>query len=218
MRDQSKPQPMRERIVAAAVQVMGERGVTNATTKEIAREAGVSEGSLYNHFENKAALFGAAFGLVTSGIRSALQDLFASAGQATVEDNLARFASTAIRFYGELLPMTGSVLADRDVLGWLQRTGRAGGLGQGHAALVRYLQTEQEAGRLGPGAQPPYLAAAVLGACQHRAFAALVSGSEGQGEGQAQPAGLDTDVDEYARQVVRVLLSAQVPASAHTEQ
>ena len=202
--EQPKRQPMQERIVAAAVRVMGERGVTNATTKEIAREAGVSEGSLYNHFENKAALFGAAFGLVTSGIRSAMQQLLASTGQGTVEDNLARFAATAIRFYGELLPMTGSVLADREVLGWLQRTGRAGGLSQGHAALVRYLEAEQEAGRLAPEAQPPYLAAAVLGACQHRAFAALVGGSAVE-----QPPGLDADVDEYARGVVRVLLSAQ---------
>lgn len=204
--ERPKRQPMQERIVTAAVRVMGERGVTNATTKEIAREAGVSEGSLYNHFENKAALFGAAFGLVTSGIRSAMQELFANAGQGTVEANLARFAATAIRFYGELLPMTGSVLADREVLGWLQRTGRAGGLSQGHAALVRYLQAEQEAGRLAPDAQPAYLAAAVLGACQHRAFAALVGGSAVE-----QPPGLDTDVDEYARGVVRVVLSAQAP-------
>jgi AcrR family transcriptional regulator len=205
-RQQPRRQPMQERIVAAAVRVMGERGVTNATTKEIAREAGVSEGSLYNHYENKAALFGAAFGLVTSGIRSAMQELFQSAGQASVEDNLARFAGAAIRFYGQLLPMTGSVLADREVLGWLQRTGRAGGLSQGHAALVRYLEAEREAGRLAEGAQPAYLAGAVLGACQHRAFAALVGGSAVE-----QPPGLDTDVDEYARQVVRVVLSAQVP-------
>ncbi|MDR0358861.1 MAG: TetR/AcrR family transcriptional regulator [bacterium] len=199
-----KPGLMSERIVTAAVQVMGERGVTNTTTKEIARAAGVSEGSLYNHFENKAALFGAAFGLVTGGIRSAMQELFAAAGQGTVEDNLARFASTAIRFYADLLPMTGSVLADREVLGWLQRTGRAGGLSQGHAALVRYLQAEQETGRLAPDAQPPYLAAAVLGACQHRAFAALIGG-----QAVEQPPGLDADVDDYARGVVRVLLSAQ---------
>ncbi|HZU16911.1 MAG TPA: helix-turn-helix domain-containing protein, partial [Candidatus Dormibacteraeota bacterium] len=41
---------MRERIVAAAARVIRERGVVNATTREIAREAGVSEGSLYNHF------------------------------------------------------------------------------------------------------------------------------------------------------------------------
>ncbi|MGH7912688.1 MAG: TetR/AcrR family transcriptional regulator, partial [Candidatus Dormibacteraceae bacterium] len=146
--------PMRERIVTAAVRVMSARGVTNTTTKEIAREAGVSEGSLYNHFENKAALFGAAFGLVASGIRSAMQELLGSTGRGSLEDDLTRFASAAIRFYSELLPMTGSVLGDRDVLGWLQRTGRSAGVAQGQAGLTRYLETEQGRGRLGPQAQP----------------------------------------------------------------
>ena len=205
MPNESKAQAMRERIVTAAVRVMRERGVTNTTTKEIAREAGVSEGSLYNHFDSKTALFGAAFGLVASGIRSAMQDLLARVGQATLEDNLAQFAASAIRFYGDLLPMTGSVLADREVLGWLQRTGRAGGLSQGHAALVRYLQAEQKVGRLGPQAQPAFLTAALLGSCQHRAFVTLL-------EGPAAPdaPGLDIDIDEYARQVVRTLLTSQL--------
>jgi AcrR family transcriptional regulator len=197
---------MRERIVTAAVRVMAERGVTNTTTKEIAREAGVSEGSLYNHFENKTALFGAAFGLVASGIRSAMQDLVTAVGQATLEDNLARFIATAVGFYGDLLPMAGSVLADREVLGWLQRTGRAAGLSQGHAALVGYLQAEQETGRLGPQAQPAFLAAALLGSCQHRAFATLLAGPAAP----KAPPGLDAGADEYARQVVRTLLNSQL--------
>src|SRR6266542_3086220 len=71
MATRSSDRPMRERIVAAAIQVIRERGVTRATTKEIARAAKVSEGSIYNHFENKTALFGAAFGAVTSGIPAA---------------------------------------------------------------------------------------------------------------------------------------------------
>src|SRR5262249_14129623 len=159
MPNESKAQAMRERIVTAAVRIRGERGVTNTTTKEIAREAGVSEGSLYNHFDSKIALFGAAFGLVASGIRSAMQDLFAAVGEATLENNLAQFAASAIRFYGDLLPMTGSVLADRDVLAWLQRTGRAGGLSQGHAALVRTCRRSRRSGaldrRLSPRSSPP---------------------------------------------------------------
>ncbi|MDQ6637016.1 MAG: TetR/AcrR family transcriptional regulator [Candidatus Dormibacteraeota bacterium] len=197
----------KERITAAAVSVIRSRGVTNATTKEIAREAGLSEGSLYNHFENKTALFGAAFGLVASGIRAAMQYLFAAVGQATVEANLTRFASAAIRFYGELLPMIGSVLADPEVLGWLQHSGRAEGLSQGQAALVRYLEAEQQAGRLAPDAQPAFLAAGLLGACQHRAFASLLIGTADQ----ERPPGLDVDIDAYAQGIVRTLLTAQIP-------
>src|SRR6266700_3040771 len=114
-------QSMRERIVAAAIQVIRERGVTHATTREIARAAKVSEGIIYNHFENKTALFGAAFGAVTGGIRGAMREAADSVGSGTVEGNLERLAATAIRFYGELLPMTGSALADHDVSAWLRR-------------------------------------------------------------------------------------------------
>lgn len=198
--------PMRERIVAAAVRVMVERGVASATTREIAREARVSEGSLYNHFESKTDLFGAAFGSVSSGIRTAMQELFGALGRGTVEGNLACFASTAARFYADLLPMAGSVLGDPEVRAWLQHTGRAGGPSLGQAGLVRYLAAEQERGRLREDAQPPFIAAALLGACQHRAFAALIGG-----EGAAPAPGLDTPVDDYARQVVHTLLAPQLP-------
>lgn len=201
-----KAQPMQERILAAALLVMGERGVTNATTKEIAREAGVSEGSLYNHFANKIELFGAAFGSVSSGIRIAMQELFEVVGERTVEENLARFASAAARFYTDLLPMAGSVLADPEVLAWLQRTGRAGGPAMGQAGLLRYLRLEQERGRLREDAQLPFIAAGLLGACQHRAFTSLLGG-----ESAPPVPGLDTDLDEFARQVAHALLTSQVP-------
>lgn len=201
-------QPMRERIVAAAIQVIRERGVTRATTKEIARAAKVSEGSIYNHFENKTALFGAAFGVVTSGIRVTMREVAASVGGGTVEANLERLAGAAIRFYSELLPMTGSALADHDVSAWLRRRvpERDGGPVQGHSALIAYLEAEREAGRLRRDADPAFIAASLLGACLQRAFLSLV----------AEPAalaaiGLPRDAAEYARRAVRTVLAGHLP-------
>ncbi|MFB4312197.1 TetR/AcrR family transcriptional regulator [Actinomadura sp. GTD37] len=114
---------MRERILAAAVAVIRERGIVAATTKEIARSAGVSEGSLYNHFANKTALFAAALAEVTGTARTAMAALAGSAGQNTVEQNLVRLAADMVRFYGELLPMTGPVLADPELIAWLRDNG-----------------------------------------------------------------------------------------------
>ncbi|WP_173096580.1 TetR/AcrR family transcriptional regulator [Actinomadura verrucosospora] len=116
-------EPMRERILAAAVEVIRARGITAATTKEIARSAGVSEGSLYNHFANKTALFAAALGEVTATARTAMAALAGSAGKGTVEGNLTRLAAGMVRFYGELLPMIGPVLADPDLIAWLRADG-----------------------------------------------------------------------------------------------
>ena len=46
----------REQIVGAATRVFAEKGFGRATTREVAREAGVSEGTIYNYFEDKDAL------------------------------------------------------------------------------------------------------------------------------------------------------------------
>ncbi len=51
-----KPTAIRKKIEEAALTLFVEKGINGATTKEIAREAGVAEGSIYRHFENKEDL------------------------------------------------------------------------------------------------------------------------------------------------------------------
>src|SRR5215210_8358852 len=46
----------REQILEAATRVFAGKGFRRATTKEVAREAGVSEGTIYNYFDDKDAL------------------------------------------------------------------------------------------------------------------------------------------------------------------
>jgi AcrR family transcriptional regulator len=46
----------REQIIEAATRVFAEKGFRRATTREVARAAGVSEGTIYNYFEDKDAL------------------------------------------------------------------------------------------------------------------------------------------------------------------
>jgi AcrR family transcriptional regulator len=46
----------REQIVGAATRVFAEKGFRRATTREVARAAAVSEGTIYNYFEDKDAL------------------------------------------------------------------------------------------------------------------------------------------------------------------
>ncbi|MDL4820375.1 TetR/AcrR family transcriptional regulator [Actinomadura opuntiae] len=149
-------EPMRERILAAAVAVIRERGITAATTKEIARGAGVSEGSLYNHFANKTALFAAALGEVTGTARTAMAALAGSAGKGTVEGNLTRLAAEMVRFYGELLPMIGPVLADPELIAWLRGDGPVREQRQAAAASGRGADPARPPGSPGgPPSGPP---------------------------------------------------------------
>jgi AcrR family transcriptional regulator len=46
----------REQIIEAATRVFAEKGFRRSTTREVARAAGVSEGTIYNYFEDKDAL------------------------------------------------------------------------------------------------------------------------------------------------------------------
>ena len=46
----------REQIVEAATRVFAQKGFRRATTREVARAAGVSEGTIYNYFVGKDAL------------------------------------------------------------------------------------------------------------------------------------------------------------------
>lgn len=53
-----EPAPVRgvERIVRAAIEVIAERGFRGAATSEIARRAGVAEGTIFRHFKTKQLL------------------------------------------------------------------------------------------------------------------------------------------------------------------
>jgi DNA-binding transcriptional regulator YbjK len=47
----------RQQLLEAATTVFSERGFARATTKEIAKVAGVAEGTIYRHFADKRDLF-----------------------------------------------------------------------------------------------------------------------------------------------------------------
>ena len=46
----------REQIVEAATRIFAEKGFRCATIREVARSAGISEGTIYSYVENKDAL------------------------------------------------------------------------------------------------------------------------------------------------------------------
>ncbi len=61
----------RSQILAAAAQVFAVKGFHSTTIKDIARAAGIADGTIYNYFENKTALLLGIFDLMNESDRRA---------------------------------------------------------------------------------------------------------------------------------------------------
>ncbi|RNB81986.1 TetR/AcrR family transcriptional regulator [Brevibacillus fluminis] len=90
-------QETRQRIIAAAKQLMAEKGYKGATTRKIAELAGVNEVTVFRHFKNKEGLLDAAL-LEMTAIRDPLE-AFVRDFSGSVEELLAAYA----RRYYEIL-------------------------------------------------------------------------------------------------------------------
>ncbi|WP_227999982.1 TetR/AcrR family transcriptional regulator [Nocardia australiensis] len=58
-----------EKVRAAAIRLFARSGFGGTTMRDIAREAGISPGSIYRHYETKEELFGQLVGQAAGGLR-----------------------------------------------------------------------------------------------------------------------------------------------------
>ena len=165
---------IRDRILDAAVAVLRERGLPAATTKEIARVAGCSEGSLYTYFANKEQLLGAVMAERLPPFIPLLHTLLERAGEDTLAEHLEEVARLALPFYVQMMPLAATVLATPELAEGLRRQGL--GPHRANEGLVSYLRLEQRLGRIRAGASVEAAAALLLGACLQRAFNRQFSG------------------------------------------
>jgi AcrR family transcriptional regulator len=177
---QTKALRTRERMVEAAERVMRSKGLAHTTTKEIAREAGYSEGAIYKHFESKEELF---IRVLTERLPSfvgIIQELPRRAGREALGGVLEEVAGAALAFYGESFPMSVSVFSEPGLLARHREEMRRMGAGpeKANEALAAYLEAERDLGRVREDADPEAAAAMLLGACFQRAFLTSFSGED----------------------------------------
>jgi AcrR family transcriptional regulator len=168
----------RERIVAAAAEVMGSLGLARATTKEIARAAGYSESTLYKHFGDKTELLVAVLSERMPPFIEVLKALPDQAGQGDVADRLRDLAGQGLRFYEQSFALVAALFAEPALLERHRRNLAARGAGPHRAneLLAAYLRAERDLGRVRAELDPPAAAAMLLGACFQRAFFAAFAG------------------------------------------
>jgi AcrR family transcriptional regulator len=96
-------QAVRQRIIDAAVQVLGELGYQRATVQDVVRASGLSVGAVYTYFKNKEELFVAACTCEVDAEKSQLRLRMAELGSVTDRLRAALdFAIAASGLDGEL--------------------------------------------------------------------------------------------------------------------
>jgi AcrR family transcriptional regulator len=112
---------LRGRLLDAAEALVAERQSAAITARDIAREAGVSDGVLYNHFADKHDLVVAALvrrlKRLVDAFQAELETGPGSAPPPDLEAELARLVDSAHRLHAATLPMLANVLSEPALFG-----------------------------------------------------------------------------------------------------
>jgi AcrR family transcriptional regulator len=142
----------RQQLLDAAAAVFSERGYARATTKEIAKAAAVSEGTIYRHFADKKELFRAAFiGRNASNV-AAITKLPDLAGTKSVRENLQFLIRAIEDVEANVAPLQAAMSSDAELARSLFSEAPQGEGGTAGITplkpLAAYLAAEQKLGRV----------------------------------------------------------------------
>ncbi len=135
-----------QQIVDAAREVFLEHGFS-ATTAEIARRAGVSEGTLFKRFATKEELFAQTVGL--SDFHGWHQEIQALTGQGEMRSNLEKLSLLIVKTARQILPQL-MMMWSRGQTPPVQHQGGHDPVSADIAVIAQYLQAEVKLGRLRP--------------------------------------------------------------------
>ncbi len=158
----------REAILAAALELLRERGIARMTTRRVAELAGVSEASVFYHYTDRAGLLKAVFEEGVGPLEALGANFVISA--AKLARTVARFGNALERFLDEVLPVLFAAQSDIELREPLAAymTERELGPHLGVEALAAYFAGEQAAGRVRTYVDPAAVALMFYGACYLR--------------------------------------------------
>jgi AcrR family transcriptional regulator len=162
------PSVGRDEIIEAALAVLRERGVSRLTTREIAEHAGVSEGSIFYHFKDRAGLLIAVF---MAGMEP-LTELPTIASEASsVREALTRLATTVEAFLDSGVDILTAAQSDaglREAFGTYMRDNDLGPH-RGVRVIGGYLREQQAGGAVRNDIDPDVVAYEIMSSCFMRA-------------------------------------------------
>jgi AcrR family transcriptional regulator len=226
-------QNLRDYLIATAARLIGERGSAGLGVRDIAREARVADGVLYNYFEDKEDLLAHALLAHVATVMTGMPPM-PPAGTGLVRENLRQFIDNGMASLARVAPAFAGLLAQPKVLERFhamvggdaafggaaaaggdaaagdQADGGADQDGDGDhgpqglpAILTAYLRAEQRLGRIGQATDVDAAVALVVGAIHGQVLPRVLLGPPGSAA--ATPAGL-------AARLADTVLSGIAPA------
>jgi AcrR family transcriptional regulator len=180
-------QNLRDHLIAAAARLIDQRGSADLAVRDIAREAKVADGVLYNYFEDKEDLLAHALLAHVGHVMTSGEQLLPPPGAGTVAENLRLFVDSGIAVLQRVTPAFAGLLSQRKVLlrfhamvGGDAAFDPAAGRGSERSAaepqgggesprglpdlLTTYLRAEQRLGRVDASADIDAAASLIVGA------------------------------------------------------
>jgi AcrR family transcriptional regulator len=194
----------------ATERIIREQGIMAVTTKDIAREAGYAEATLYRHFQDKSALLLAVMNERISGrFLQLIRELPGHAGAGSVTATLEELAQAALDFFAQVMPLNVALASDPDLAA--RHNARLREMGVGPESALRsaaaYIEAERRLGRVRANASPAAAATLLLGVCFNYAQMRHVSGAS---------ATILTE-ERFAHEIVRTLIGGLAPTEAAKE-
>jgi AcrR family transcriptional regulator len=149
LRDGDGPN-LREYLIETAARLIGERGSAGLAVRDIAREARVADGVLYNYFEDKEDLLAHALLAYVGTVMQAAPQMPA-AGTGTVADNLRLFIDRGLETLAQVAPAFAGLVSQPGVLS------RFHAMVGGDEAFVGGEQADQDPAPGGPRGLPDIL-------------------------------------------------------------
>jgi AcrR family transcriptional regulator len=171
LRHSDDERSLREHLIATAERMISSPGAAGLTVRAIARQAGVADGVLYNHFADKEELIAHALRAYVRTVEQGLGEL-PEPGAGTVEANLRTHLAYGLALHRAILPAFTGLLAQPAVLARFASLDAHGE--QWRDRLTSYLHAERDLGRLAPHAEIDAAAAMIVGVCHETVLSALL--------------------------------------------
>ncbi len=197
----------RQKILNATETLIQLKGLSRVTTKDIARESGLSEGALYRHFEHKEEVF---FAIIAQHLPTLLGSFETHLpGTADVQTNLKAITLATTDYFGKLIPMSASFLADTELLAQYRKKmsqiteGPIGGGPQKiEELLATYIDEEKQLGRIQAQIASKEIAILLLGACFQFTYIHRLMGNTPSGKTEEQ----------FVGELIQGLMASILPA------